>query len=1165
MAAHSDIPIFGNKFSGTKEVYVERFDSVAEVNGSLIETPVGAVQHDTEVLHDVDSTESLESLLLDGYDTQVVPDSDDEVTDAAEKKGFSCRSDDFVDSSPPSFSPCKKQRCPIAYIAACAGSGHVSGQSAYMIVCKGNDDCPVTVQSEVQGTEVYFEDSGISQVKDADLVSAISCAVFTDDSRQLSEGVKFDHYVETSQWKKREVHIVYTRKKKRTSCTLREMIEQEGTRAPNTKCECAGLSYVDSQEPEDLAKALLFVDEYVSVNAVDSSPVANVNVRDRSPPMSSANGVQSLVRWAKLRDKAEEAGIFDWDQCQDTVGKSDCLGNRGQLSFLGNKHGKIFVRRSSDLKDVISKKHGKPDIFSDGKAGSFNSNQSLKDLTHSHPNLAVCDSETSGETKKGNEKRARELSDAELDLQGNGERPITQLELGAVHKESDSEHNFDVGIDTQIAAEAIQELSLGASAGSIDKDADQCPKSVGGTEKKNDAGVWPFPKKARSASRSIASQPIDNRRFLCSDSKRKGVQILELEGRENGKKLSGKCLAERSSEDSGKAKSIKKTKIKGAKGANSNGFKEKLSSFVANEDLSLCKLKHRRKQRDIYPLGGSLKSPNLLNMNGGLKNESMEGMIDHMKVGFHDKRIETSANDDTLEVSAQMENHSELLWEKSRNNGNVYVSKEGKTYPIIYEPAINTSDGKLHQLEFDLHGKGNEGSIGANMLGVSSLMENFSKSPSSKFKNAGKFKITHDSKSYAVALKGWFSRDYSKGKRICTRMLCHSEGSSGVDYSAVKFRTERCDHSSLRSQCNSESLLSSISFGSNVKRRRRSSVYISPCWYSPEKNRNVNFHNYSVDVSRQKQISDSDPVVETQRISEQLMDDGSAVKLEEASKDFAGTVNGAKRIDDQGLAYKTVNSHALNPVMSPNYPPLTDETNLINMIDGCREQGGKKKATLSPLPRELVRLGLNESISEFTSKDFRKRKTMANIRVLLSQNLDKGILKQQKKILARLGVPVVSCPSAATHFIADKFARTRNMLEFIAHGKHVVTHMWLESCDQAGSFIDERNYILGDVKKEQEIGFKLSLSLDQARQHPLLKGYRVFVTPSVQPGQELLTSLVSPAHGQSLYVNIARSSGHNSISIEVAALRGGVMAYNPELILNGIIIQKLEFERLHRN
>jgi len=867
-----------------------------------------------------------------------------------------------------------------------------------MTVCKGNDDCPVTVQNEMQATEVHFEDSGVSQAKDADLVNTISCAAFSADGRQLSEGVKFDHFVETSQWKTREAHIVYMRKKKRTSCTLRENVEQEGTRAPNTNCQCAGLSYVNSQEPEDLSKALLFVDEYISVNAVDSSLMANDNVKDRSPPVSSAKGVQSLVRWAELRDKAEEAGIFEWDQSQETVGKSYCLGNRGQLSFPVNKYGKVFVRRSADLKDVISKKHGKPDIFCNERAGSVNNNQKLKDLTRSHAKLAVYDFETAGETQKGNEKKAREHSDADLDLQGNGARPIVQLESDAVHKESDSEHNFDVGIDTQIAAEAIQELSLGAPVGSSDKDADQCPQSVGGTEKKNDPGVWPSLKEAQFTPRGIASQPIDNRKSLWSDNKRKGVQMLELEGRKNGEKLTRKCLDERSCfEDSGKAYLIKKTKMKRAKGDNINGFKENLSSFVTNEDLPLCELKHRTKQRDIYPLAASLKLANLLNMNDGLMNESMEGMIDQMNVGFHDKKIETSANDYMLEVSAQVENHSELFWEKSRNNGNVYASKGDKIYPIIYEPAINTSDGKLHQLEFDLHDKGKERDIGANMLGVSSLTGNFSKSPSSKFKNARRFKMTHDNKSFVLAPKSWFLSDSSKGKRTCTRMLYPSEGSSGVDYSSVKFRTERCDHSSLRSQFNSESLLNSTFFGSNVKRRRRSSVYISPCWYSSEKNHNVNCHSDSVDVSRQNQISDGASVVETQRISA-LMDNGISVKLEEASKDLARTMDGARRMDDLGLAYKTVKSHALNHDMSPNYPPLTEETNLINKIDGCHEQAVKKKATLSPLARELVRLGLSESIPEFISKDSRKRKTMANIQVLLSQNLDKGTLKQQKKV-----------------------------------------------------------------------------------------------------------------------------------------------------------------------
>lgn len=61
------------------------------------------------------------------------------------------------------------------------------------------------------------------------------------------------------------------------------------------------------------------------------------------------------------------------------------------------------------------------------------------------------------------------------------------------------------------------------------------------------------------------------------------------------------------------------------------------------------------------------------------------------------------------------------------------------------------------------------------------------------------------------------------------------------------------------------------------------------------------------------------------------------------------------------------------------------------------------------------------------------------------------------------------------------------MLEAIALGKPVVTHLWLESCGQASCFIDEKNYILRDTKKEKEIGFSMPLSLARANQHPLLE------------------------------------------------------------------------------
>lgn len=61
------------------------------------------------------------------------------------------------------------------------------------------------------------------------------------------------------------------------------------------------------------------------------------------------------------------------------------------------------------------------------------------------------------------------------------------------------------------------------------------------------------------------------------------------------------------------------------------------------------------------------------------------------------------------------------------------------------------------------------------------------------------------------------------------------------------------------------------------------------------------------------------------------------------------------------------------------------------------------------------------------------------------------------------------------------------MLEAIGLGKPVVTHLWLESCEQAGYLIDEKSYILRDEKKEKEYGFNMNVTLTRASQLPLLK------------------------------------------------------------------------------
>ncbi|KAE9453224.1 hypothetical protein C3L33_14889, partial [Rhododendron williamsianum] len=221
-------------------------------------------------------------------------------------------------------------------------------------------------------------------------------------------------------------------------------------------------------------------------------------------------------------------------------------------------------------------------------------------------------------------------------------------------------------------------------------------------------------------------------------------------------------------------------------------------------------------------------------------------------------------------------------------------------------------------------------------------------------------------------------------------------------------------------------------------------------------------------------------------------------------------------------------------------------------------------------------LNLHQNLYTPTMKDSRRRRDMASVQALFSHHLDEDIIKQQKKILARLGASIASSISEATHYVTDKFVRTRNMLQAIAFGKPVVTHLWLESCGQASCFIDERNYIVRDAKKEKEFGFSLPVSLARACQRPLLQGQKVLITPNTKPGKEILANLVRAVHGLAVE-RVGRSAlkGDNIpddllvLSCEedyatcMPFLERGAAVYSSELLLNGIVTQKLEFERLN--
>ncbi|XP_047960703.1 uncharacterized protein LOC125205681 [Salvia hispanica] len=291
-------------------------------------------------------------------------------------------------------------------------------------------------------------------------------------------------------------------------------------------------------------------------------------------------------------------------------------------------------------------------------------------------------------------------------------------------------------------------------------------------------------------------------------------------------------------------------------------------------------------------------------------------------------------------------------------------------------------------------------------------------------------------------------------------------------------------------------------------------------------------------------------------------------------KDYDGAdAGGDERNGRQEASPRCGTSYSTCATPTPR-AALRHDVSPICKGDEYHKQSCRKNQSVIALMKELDDLHTGSPEPCSGMRGSRKRKDITTIRVLFSQHLDVDVVKQQKKILARLGGGVASSMLEATHFIADEFVRTRNMLEAIASGKPVVTRSWIESCGQASCLIDEKNYILRDAKKEKEFGFCLPVSLARASQHPLLQGQKVFVTPNTKPGKDILVNLVKAVHGmpverlgrsvfkaEQLPDDLLILSCEEDYDACLPFLEKGGTIYSSELLLNGIVKQKLEYER----
>ncbi|KAH7292789.1 hypothetical protein KP509_29G085700 [Ceratopteris richardii] len=226
----------------------------------------------------------------------------------------------------------------------------------------------------------------------------------------------------------------------------------------------------------------------------------------------------------------------------------------------------------------------------------------------------------------------------------------------------------------------------------------------------------------------------------------------------------------------------------------------------------------------------------------------------------------------------------------------------------------------------------------------------------------------------------------------------------------------------------------------------------------------------------------------------------------------------------------------------------------------------KKKGKVSRIMQNLSPIIVDEGK--------RRTRDAREIRVLFSHGLAKDAIKHQKKILAKLGGQVAASAMECTHFISNGFVRSQNMLISMAAGKTVATTLWLESCGQAHYFVDEKNYILRDDKKEREFGFSMVSSLFAARRRPLFKDFKVIICPKTTPEPKALRAIVESAGGQvkgietkipwsdvDTQASLIVIGNQKSLDVCSQFLVKGLKVYSEELVLDGIVTQTLDFTR----
>ncbi|KAG9068305.1 hypothetical protein KI688_010571 [Linnemannia hyalina] len=232
----------------------------------------------------------------------------------------------------------------------------------------------------------------------------------------------------------------------------------------------------------------------------------------------------------------------------------------------------------------------------------------------------------------------------------------------------------------------------------------------------------------------------------------------------------------------------------------------------------------------------------------------------------------------------------------------------------------------------------------------------------------------------------------------------------------------------------------------------------------------------------------------------------------------------------------------------------------------------------------------------------------------ISTGLTKEPNAKQVKALKALGIVSTTAVDQCTHLVAKNVGRTEKFLTALAQGKIIVHEDWLQACIDANTILDEKDYQIKDPENEAKFDMSLSESLERAQERKVFENCVIYISPSTVPKLAALKLLVEAGGGKAtallqtglgfLKDRIVKSNQRKEAAVkkgsrnrkkkqetedededededdednEVLAvvsceddkdmwgpiLDAGALVYSHELIILGILRQKLDLGRTH--